>query len=223
MKCPHCTLEVHDNSSIEPAVVRRITVGQEFWASRHMTCPSCDEIVIWFGKGFLRNSSERIHFYDGRLIHPRSARRVPIGNDVPNHLRDDYSEACEVLPISAKASAALSRRILQDILKSHGYTGRDLVKQIEAVLNESDTTKSLPTSLHETTDAVRNFGNFSTHPITEQSTLQIVEVEPEEAEWCLEIIEQLFDHYYVRPAANAKRIDELNKKLAKAGKPPMKP
>ena len=89
-------------------------------------------------------------------------------------------------------------------------------------MNESDTTKSLPTSLHKTIDAVRNFGNFSAHPITEMSSLQIVEVEAEEAEWCLEIVEQLFDHYYVRPASNAKRIDELNKKLANAGKPPMK-
>lgn len=197
-------------------------VGRVFWASKHMTCPSCDEIVIWIGKGLVRNSNESTIFYDDRLVHPRSARRVPIGNDVPEQLRDDYREACEVLPISAKASAALSRRILQTILKGQGYPGRDLVRQIEAVLNESDTTKSLPTSLHKTIDAVRNFGNFSAHPITEMSSLQIVEVEAEEAEWCLEIVEQLFDHYYVRPASNAKRIDELNKKLANAGKPPMK-
>lgn len=222
MRCPHCTVEVHDQSSVRSIEGTGLPLGRKFWASKHMSCPSCNEIVIWLGKGYLPSSESRIRFLEGRLVYPRSARRVPIGSEVPEHLRRDYREANEVLPVSAKASAALSRRILQAVLNRQGYTSRNLVDQIEAVLNEGDTTKSLPTSLHKTIDAVRGFGNFSAHPITEQNSLQIVDVDPEEAEWCLEIVEQLFDHYYVRPAANAKRIDELNRKLAKAGKPPMR-
>jgi hypothetical protein len=71
-------------------------------------------------------------------------------------------------------------------------------------------------------DAIRTFGNFSAHPITDQTTLQIVAVEPNEAEWCLEILEDMFDHYYVRPAHAAARKADLDAKLAAAGKPPSK-
>ena len=126
------------------------------------------------------------------------------------------------MPISPKASAALSRRVLQSILRDQGYTSRDLAKQIDDLLRETHTDKVLPTSLRNSVDAIRKFGNFSAHPVTDKTTLQIIEVETEEAEWCLEIVESLFDHYYVRPAAEAKRQENLNKRLQQAGQPPTK-
>jgi hypothetical protein len=33
---------------------------------------------------------------------------------------------------------------------------------------------------------IRNFGDFLAHRITDQTTLQIIPVEPEEAEWLFE-------------------------------------
>ena len=71
-------------------------------------------------------------------------------------------------------------------------------------------------------DGIRHFGNFSAHPITDAATLQIIEVEPEEAEWCLEILEQMFDHFYVRPAQAQARKAALDAKLKAANKPPSK-
>ena len=47
-------------------------------------------------------------------------------------------------------------------------------------------------------------------------------VEPGEAEWNLDVLEDLFDFYFVRPARTAAKVDALNKKLIEAGKPPMK-
>ncbi|OSJ35761.1 MULTISPECIES: DUF4145 domain-containing protein [Bradyrhizobium] len=127
-----------------------------------------------------------------------------------------------VLHLSAKASAALSRRCLQSILREAGYTQRDLSQQIDAVLAEQDTRKALPTGVHAIVDAVRNFGNFSAHRITDQTTLQIIDVEPHEAEFCLDVLDSLFDHYYVRPKQAQRIKDELNKKLQAAKKPPAK-
>ena len=124
-----------------------------------------------------------------------------------------------VLSDSNKASAALSRRCLQAILWSQGYTQRDLAQQIKALLGEQDAAKAIPTAPRETVDAIRNFGNFSAHPVTDQTTLQIINVDPEEAEWCLEILEAMFDHYYVKPAQAKARKAALNAKLAAAGKP----
>ncbi len=103
-----------------------------------------------------------------------------------------------------------------------GYAGPNLATQLDAVLNEQDARKALPNDLHTTVDAIRGFGNFSAHPITDQTTLQVIDVEDEEAEWCLEIVAGLFDHYYVRPAAALKRKAKLDAKLQAAGKPPSK-
>ena len=142
--------------------------------------------------------------------------------EVPANIANDYDEANQVLGVSPKASAALSRRCLQGVLTTHGYKGRDLFKQVEAVLDEKDTTKALPTALRENVDAIRHFGNFSAHPITDLTSLQIVDVEPGEAEWCLQLLLDLFDHYYVAPARAAEKRAALAKKLAATGKHPMK-
>jgi Domain of unknown function (DUF4145) len=128
------------------------------------------------------------------------------------NIANDYIEACDVLPISAKASAALARRCLQNVLRAHGYTARDLASEIDSLLNESDVRKAIPSTLRMTVDAIRNFGNFSAHPITDVTSLQIIDVEPGEAEWCLEVLEALFDHFYVGPAVAGKKEGHFGRK-----------
>ncbi|MBI5260255.1 MAG: DUF4145 domain-containing protein [Bradyrhizobium sp.] len=157
-----------------------------------------------------------------RQIHPIGANRGPVPNEVPPPIAQDYIEACNVLPISAKASAALSRRCLQNMLHAAGYKAKDLAREIDLLLNETDPKKALTHRLRETVDAIRNFGNFSAHPIDDKTTLQVIDVEPHEAEWCLEVIEELFDHFYVGPAAASAKKAALNAKLAAGGKPPAK-
>ena len=49
-----------------------------------------------------------------------------------------------------------------------------------------------------------------------------MEVEPGEAEWLLDVLEGLFDFYFVQPAILAKKRQALNRKLQEAGTPPMK-
>jgi hypothetical protein len=51
---------------------------------------------------------------------------------------------------------------------------------------------------------------------------EIVDVEPGEAEWTLEILDNLFDFYYVQPMQYAKKRAALTSKLRETGKPPMK-
>jgi hypothetical protein len=145
-----------------------------------------------------------------------------VPTDVPAPIAQDYIEACSVLPVSAKASAALSRRCLQHILRSHGYKARDLASEIDLLLNETDPLKALPMRLRETIDAIRNFGNFAAHPNENKTTLEIIDVEPHEAEWCLEVIEELFEHFYMGPAIAAAKKAALNAKLASGGKPQAK-
>jgi Domain of unknown function (DUF4145) len=136
---------------------------------------------------------------DWRQVYPIGANRGPVPPEVPPGIAQDYIEACNVLPISPKASAALSRRCLQNMLHAYGYKTKHLAKEIDILLNEVDPKKALPYKLRVTVDGIRNFGNFSAHPINDKTTLQVIDVEPHEAEWSLEIIEELFEHFYVGP------------------------
>jgi hypothetical protein len=142
--------------------------------------------------------------------------------EVPAEIAADYIEACNVLPISAEASAALPRRCLQNMLHKAGYEDKDLAKEIDLLLNETDPLKALPLKTRQTIDGIRNFGNFSAHPINDKTTLQVIDVEPHEAEWCLETIGDLFDHFYVGPALAKAKKNAIDAKLAAAGKPPSK-
>jgi hypothetical protein len=217
MKCPHCTVSIHESWNAHPVYAGDATL----WRVRIMTCPECRKDILAFGRADRDAVSlhEPANFVQ---IFPRGSNRGPVPPDVPADIAADYNEAALVLPLSAKASAALSRRCLQSILNNAGYTQKDLSKQIDAVLAEADTTKALPSGTHSIVDAIRNFGNFSAHRITDQTSLQVIEVEPHEAEWCLDILDALFDHYYTRPAEAKRRKDLLNAKLAAGKKPPAK-
>lgn len=122
-----------------------------------------------------------------------------------------------MLPFSPKASAALSRRCLQAVLKDKGGAKkRDLADQIDEVAS------SVPSHIADDLHAVRNIGNFAAHTQKSTATGAILDVEEGEAEWNLDVLELLFDFYFVQPAISAKRKAALNAKLQQAGKPPIK-
>ncbi|MDR3455040.1 MAG: DUF4145 domain-containing protein [Rhodoferax sp.] len=93
-----------------------------------------------------------------------------------------------------------------------------MVKAIDALL----ASRSLPSSLAGNVDAIRNIGNFAAHPMKDTNSGAILPVEPHEAEWNLDVLEGLFDFYFVQPAKDQAKIAALNAKLAAAGKPPVK-
>jgi hypothetical protein len=225
MDCPHCSKAFHDNwTDVDIQHTAHAGVSSR-WVARGTVCPACgnstfDLRKFHLGPVQMNPNQQQWQKVDDFRIYPTSTFRKPTPTEVPPDIKEDYEEACRVLPISQKASAALSRRCLQAILRGEGYTQRDLAQQIDALLNEPNTAKAVPTALRLTVDAIRNFGNFSAHPVTDQSTLQVIAVEPGEAEWCLDILEEMFDHYYVKPAQAAARKTALDAKLAAAGKPP---
>jgi hypothetical protein len=149
------------------------------------------------------------------LIRPKAAACAPLSPEVPANLAEDYREACLVLTDSAKASAALSRRCLQNLLREHaGAQPGDLNREIQQVLDAG----KLPSYLTKAIDAVRAIGNFAAHPIKSTNSGEVIAGEPGEAEWLLDTLEGLFDFYFVQPATLQKKRDALNAKLVDAGK-----
>ena len=138
---------------------------------------------------------------------------------VPEEIACDYNEACLVLGDSAKASAALSRRCLQNVLREKGgVKPGNLASEIGQVVSQGQ----LPSQVADAIDAVRNIGNFAAHPIKSENTGEVQPVESHEAEWNLEVLESMFDYYYVQPAVLDAKRDALNAKLKEVGKPPLK-
>lgn len=210
MKCPHCRTGI--NLSVQETPIG--AAGTLVWHTKFGICPECKEPIIFLVGADLRASHRG---NSPRLVYPKGISRTPIALEVPNSLAEDYREACLVLEDSAKASAALSRRCLQNLLRTAaGVTPQDLSKEIDEVLPK------LPSDLAGAIDAIRHIGNFAAHPTKSTNTGEIVPVEPHEAEWQLEVLEQLFDFYFVRPVQLQAKRDALNRKLAEAGKPPLK-
>ncbi|MFC0574551.1 DUF4145 domain-containing protein [Paraburkholderia solisilvae] len=152
------------------------------------------------------------------LAYPRKGTRPKPPNEVPVDIAEDYIEASLVIDDSPKASAALSRRCLQSVLREQGFTQKDLAPAIQAALDAG----TLPSAIADNLDAIRNIGNFAAHPMKNTNTGEILPVEAHEVEWNLDVLDELFNHYYFQPAKAKKRRVALNEKLASAGKPPMK-
>jgi hypothetical protein len=95
------------------------------------------------------------------------------------------------------------------------------VKGIQDVLDSGN----LPPTLAKSVDAIRNVGNLAAHPRKSVQTGSIIHIKHAEAMWLLDILESLFDFYYVQPLAMQviqQKRDSLNAKLQEAAKPPMK-
>ena len=218
MRCLHCHVEFHPDEKL-------IHLGKDvdgYWAITRFDCPSCKRMNLFLVKGTAPGGIPNGLFTKRSAaapIRPKGSGRPPSPPEVPTRIAEDYTEACVVLVDSPKASAALSRRCLQHLLRdAAGVTAGNLADEIQQVIDGG----SLPSHLVEMVDVVRTIGNFAAHPIKSQRTGQIIPVEAGEAEWNLDVLEALFDFYYVQPAVAAGKRAALNAKLKEAGKKPMK-
>jgi hypothetical protein len=223
MKCPHCLVDFNDQQTWWSAFLGRDS--QDAWLLVRRRCPTCNQFIFNLDNGqgpIAADGQTNVRLNATKtstMVVPRGISRAPVPSEVPPQIAEDYKEACLVLTDSAKASAALSRRCLQNLLRlAAGVKPGDLSGEIQQVLDSG----KLPSDTADNIDAIRNIGNFAAHPNKSKSTGDIVAVEPHEAEWNLEVLESLFDFYFVEPARAKARRDALNKKLIDAGKPPLK-
>lgn len=223
-KCPYCGVVVKfiapsrwtaREQSYKDARDIWVKDGRRTAAISISECPHCERMIVGISTAFEPERGRSLANEFEAMIYPvNRARFVP--PEVPHEIAEDYSEAAAVLGTSRKASAALSRRCLQAVLSAHGFKKQNLSDCID------DALPTLPDYVSENLDAIRTVGNFGAHPLKNTQSGSIVEVEPTEAEFLLDVLDDVFDHYYVKPASAVKKRDSINKKLASAGKQPMK-
>ncbi|MER9164420.1 DUF4145 domain-containing protein [Mesorhizobium sp. M0715] len=129
---------------------------------------------------------------------------------IPEPLRNDYYEACLIRDLSPKASATLSRRCLQGMIRDFCKISKarliDEIKELRKLVDEDAGPKGVETETVDAIDHVRGVGNIGAH--MEKDINNIVEVDPGEAQALIELIEMLFAEWYV---AREKRRERLRK------------
>lgn len=218
MICAHCNIgfrhEVEESLGFPSKDFEQTGKGYDLSGTN---CPECGGFIAilqfgTFDKGWIKDVVRE------EIVFPKPVDRS-VKPEVPEPFRAEFLEASAVLPVSPKASAALSRRILQNILREKfNIQHRSLAQEIDEFI----ALKDIPAYLSEAVDAIRNIGNFAAHPIKDTNTGEIVEVEAGEAEWLLEVLDALFEFAFVQPAKLKERTDKLNEKLRNLGKPEMK-
>ncbi|HEX8150585.1 MAG TPA: DUF4145 domain-containing protein [Pyrinomonadaceae bacterium] len=157
------------------------------------TCPNvdCQEFTL---RVSLHDSGTT---YGSYIVQPKkswqlipASKAKPFPSYIPKAVLDDYVEACIIRDLSPKASATLSRRCLQGIIRDFwGVKKARLIDEIEAIKDKVD-----PLTW-QAIDAVRHIGNIGAH--MEKDINLIIDVEPQEAGLLIGLIEMLLKEWYI--------------------------
>lgn len=147
-------------------------------------CPRCDKVSVQsIGVGE-QYEGEKTNIFPNSL-----AKQYP--DYIPKQIRQDYEEAYAIINLSPKASATLSRRALQSMIRDfYGINNKSrLIDEINSI--ESKVSPAEKTVL----DNLRKIGNIGAHP--EEKVETIVDIEPGESEKLLKVIEYFMKSWYI--------------------------
>lgn len=126
----------------------------------------------------------------------------PFPEYIPKPILDDYKEAVLIKNLSPKASATLSRRCLQGMIRDVWKVRPSrLVDEIKAIEGKVEA------GMWAAIDAIRNIGNIGAH--MENDINVIVDVDPEEAEMLIGLLELLLQEWYVERHERQLRVEAI--------------
>ncbi|AEF55322.1 DUF4145 domain-containing protein [Marinomonas posidonica] len=121
---------------------------------------------------------------------------------IPQAITSDYEEACLIRDLSPKASATLSRRCLQGMIRDFfNVKEKTLFHEINAIKEKVD-----PLTW-DAIDAVRSIGNIGAH--MEKDINLIIDVDSNEAGLLIGLIESLIQDWYVARFERQQRLQTI--------------
>lgn len=210
--CPFCSqpATITENSIHNDSTNMTIdnAHGQKMLYTKFIICPNpkCKEYTLslqLFNSKWEKTSNRIIgRVDDWNLIPPSQAKVYP--EYVPQAIRDDYKEACLIKDLSPKASATLSRRCLQGMIRDFWKVkGVNLKEEIEKIKDKVDLLT------WEAIDVVRSIGNIGAH--MEKDIDLIIDVDPDEAALLIELIETLIKEWYIQKHERETMLAEIKK------------
>lgn len=150
---------------------------------RMYKCPNCDKITSYADYTGNEMSEKTIPIFPLSLA-------IQFPDYIPKAIRNDYEEACAIVNLSPKASATLSRRCLQGMIRDFfKVSKKSLFEEIDAIKDK------IPTDQWAVLDGVRRIGNIGAH--MEKDINLIVNIDPSEAEKLIKLIELLLQQWYI--------------------------
>ncbi len=123
---------------------------------------------------------------------------------IPEPIRQDYEEACLIADLSPKASATLSRRCIQGMIRNRWKIKKSrLIDEINEVAQNS----GMPQNQKDALNALRDIGNIGAHP--EKDINIIVDVEPNEAKLMLSLIEFFMQQWYIQKHEEEEMMNKI--------------
>lgn len=213
MKCPHCGTTVYvdmdsssfyDEQDFDDKVAANIHVG---------FCPSCRKPIVEMEYGEFWGEDElgTIHTDESikSRIYPIWEKATILDDSIPEKYRKLFAESEQVNCVSPKASATLSRYLLQMLLHEELHIKeKNLQLEIEAL----EKCNNIPSELITILQVMRRVANFGAHPKKSTNSNEIVEVEKGEAEVMLEVLKQLFDFLFVKPKRQEQFLKDIEAK-----------
>lgn len=208
--CPHCdravTITEGRITTDRHTLYQENADGRRSLISTFIVCPNPDCRKFTLTATLRESRSNQGNEVLGQIVQtwdlvPSScAQSFP--SYVPKTILNDYQEACYIRELSPKASATLSRRCLQGILRDFWKvkSGR-LVDEIDQIKDRVD-----PLTW-DAIDALRKLGNIGAH--MERDINFLVDVDPQEAELLIGLIETLLKEWYVGREERKARMGAL--------------
>lgn len=217
--CPHCHLPQVVTNQNRSLSRHHIRIGYDDnltgLLSDAIAClnPECRKMTL-SASLHRRDGIEPISYFEPpifewRLLPDSFAKPQP--EFIKSALREDYFEACRIRDLSPKASATLARRCLQGMIRDFcGISKNRLIDEVNELRSRIDKGSAPQGVTHESVDAidaVRSVGNIGAH--MEKNVDLIVEIEPGEAQVLIELVELLFEEWYVEREKRTKRLAEI--------------
>lgn len=141
--CPHCGVFAHQRWHKGGRISSRGYLG-EIEGLSVSTCERCGNYSLWL---------------EEKMISPISSIAPLPTEDMPPNVKDDFSEARNIVNASPRAAAALLRLALQKLMPHLGESGKDINNDIASLVK-----KGLPEKIQKALDTVRVIGNNAVHP-----------------------------------------------------------
>jgi len=204
MDCPHCKGRAcafavgekaigwpHDKSGMN----HQIEVAH---------CLSCGYPIVHYA----RQSQSGLRV-SGAVVYPIAPYRDLAPNEVHSadpDLAKDYDEAVACEPHSLQAAAMLLGRCASHILVAR--CGADKSSTLGAQISAAVKAGDLPEPIKEQSEGLLAGRNQAAHPWYAASGAQM-KIDQQGLDWCFDIVDLMFVHFYVNPARLAERQAKL--------------
>lgn len=218
-ECPYCktkTTIVNSNYSCNLHIF-----GDSILKTEYILCPNtnCKKITIkasllktsafMLGVGTMHQKSEAVPIWE-KTLQPDIPNAMALPEYIPQCLREDYYEAYKIIELSPKSSATLTRRCLQGMIRDFWNIKKSrLIDEIKELENKTE----IDFETKRIMEILRKFGNSGAH--LEKDVNLIIDIKKEDAKILLNLLEELFQNWYIAKHEKEERLKKLEIKLGK--------